>query len=340
MKRALLLSTLMAPLLAALISPALAGPGGEVLLASPAPDALGDRVIRGRAVIEAWLEGGVSGASFGAFHVRGAGVWSQGDAVGLHEVDKERFLSEPWPSAGLPNGAYELEVRVWDEVPAYDPADPATFSARVFRVVIDNAPPAPEKVLGVASVRAARLSWTPVAEAERGDFEGYRVWAAPGVACPEALEDYELLAEFAGTSFASAGLEPGRTCFRVTAARFSATTGSIDSVLSAPLRLLIPATAAQAARGAGGARVAGAPEPARLASEDPTPPTREGTFRKRLPYAPGAPVEEPPALLARRDVTDEPGPIGASTARVLAGGSILLLSGIQLRLFLRKGRVL
>ena len=314
--------------------PAWAGVGYEVVIEAPA-ELEGRSLVRGAVAVQARAEDGLGDASFGAFHVRAEETpWMEAERVDMKQLEAGRFLGAArWNSARVSNGEYLLEVRIWGEVPAYDPENPNTFARSVILLLVDNPPEAPA-VRAKTGGGSLRLTWRRARSSERDDFYGYRVWVAPGRECPRDPERYSLAGESTTTSWGATGLRPGRYCYRVTSTRTSPVTGIVDSPFSAPLSLRIPALGS-------GAPVLDAPRASAPSAQAAQPKVRsrkrEGKFAETLPYAEPqivAPAAEPPGIAtvaaeeARRTSSEE-------AAHRAAAGLLLLALAIHLRRLLR-----
>ena len=230
------------PILAALVialgaAPASAGepsPRRDVTLESPGGVAVGSVIVRVR------VAGGVRDAEQAAFDVRTSGSWRQDSAFAMTRVGEDLFEAT-WDTTRWDNSVYQLEVRVWSEVPPYDPGDASTFSRTVGDVTVDNPPPAPRRLQGLTPAASARIGWPAVETSDRGDFDGYVVFARRGAACPSAIEAYRPLATVQHLVYVNDRLSPGRYCFRVASTRFSAVSGQVMSAPTPPLSVQIVA---------------------------------------------------------------------------------------------------
>jgi hypothetical protein len=113
------------------IAAPVAAAGWSVSVDEPTAGGEGYAVVRGDVVVRASVSGGVGEARFAAYHARpSGGSWAEASSVAMARVGDGRFAAEdaPLATAELPNGVYDLEVRVWGEVPEYRPNNPSTFS--------------------------------------------------------------------------------------------------------------------------------------------------------------------------------------------------------------------
>ncbi len=272
-------SLLVALFLLLAIAPASAGEPSvrfQVSVESPGGVATGSVAVRIR------VSGGVRDAEQAAFHVRTSGAWRQDSVVGMTRVEEDVFEAT-WDTALWPNDAYRLEVRVWGDVPPYDPNDDSTFARALADVAVDNAPPAPTRLDGLTRSPSVRIGWPAVETSDREDFLGYRVLGRKGTTCPASPEAYRIVATVRQLLFASDRLDAGAYCFRVAAVRSSEVTGEIASVPTPGLRVQVVAGAEPAFGGGSGAP----PVP------PPPPPLGEGQvevsdgeFVEGLPYGP------------------------------------------------------
>jgi hypothetical protein len=309
-------------------APALAGVGYSVIIESPPPVPDAPTLVRGEVAVLARAEGGVGDAGFAAYHVHPSGdPWVEQDRVVLQPLEGGRFGStEPWSTGALPNGRYELEVRVWGEVPEYHADRPGTFARALLSTIVDNPPLAP-RVRALTSVRAVRLKWRDVPTASREDFIGYRVWSVRARRCPAAPGAYDLVTETRGTDWAQLGAQPGHVCFRASSVRYSEATGMIESSMSSPIHILVR-------RRAPAAVLSGPAAPPRSASAahgDEGPP-KLGKFEEALPYETESEVVV--ADPGETAVSDKLPGSGRDLVNRLAVGLLLLTMAVHLRRFL------
>jgi hypothetical protein len=304
--------------------------------------------------IRASITGGVGDAEQAAYHVRTGGGWSSSASAYLPQTGERRFGTD-WDSSGLSNGDYELEIRVWGDVPAYDADDPATFASAVVPMRIDNPPPAPAHVRVTGSAGTLRVAWNAVSSSDRDDFLGYRVWVRDGSGCPGDLASYEEAASTEQTSFGTAGVEPGAYCVRVTAVRRSAVTGEIASVLSAPatIRFGEDGRASIAGGGKGGSTgVAGTGgggsgySVGSTSAEAPPPPpplyggdvnVEDGEFGEKLPYDKRT-VTQLAEDAAAAELAADGGELGhdpRTAPLAIAAGLLMAVAALHLRRYLR-----
>lgn len=307
-------------------APATAAVGYTARIEQPEPGPEGTRDVRGITDVVVRVSGGVGDATTAAYHLRPGGPWSEAERVPLERTAEDRFEGT-LDTTGVPNDAYELEARVWGDVPPYRPGNPGTYASEVVTVRVDNPPPAPGAPSATATAGAVRLIWPSVETAGRSDFAGYRVWGRRGSACPGAISAYEQLAETTDTSHTTT-IAPGGYCFRVAAVRTSPVAGTISSAPSPPVRIGVPASAGSVAS-AGAA--AGPPPPPGLAEGESVVP--DGGFGERLPYGPrtvrsGDEVAE--------EALRELGPDPRATPLAVAAGLLLLVAAFHLRRFLRR----
>jgi len=349
---------------------AVAGTGYDVTIVAPGA------VAKGGIQVRATVSGtGIGDMKEGAFHVRfPGGSWSQGSSALLSRTGEASFAStQVWDTTGMTNGTYEIEVRIWGDLPPYRPDDRATFSWTTAEVRVDNAPPAPGAPSVTTSAGGAWLQWAGVPSAERSDFLGYRVWALAQSPCPSALAPYRDMGRVRETALALADLAPGYWCFQVTAERESAVTGLIASAPSGAAGATVPApsggpggsTGGGGPAGSGGgpggkggsssaapggwvtgaAEVADPPPPPSLGSrESPAsaPPGADlGTYDEDLPYGQVTVTE----LAEGDDAPREAGSVFGSLAtrdraRAFGGGLLLAALAVHLRVFLGRRRPL
>jgi hypothetical protein len=303
--------------------PAGAGVGYEVDIEAPAG------AVGGTVVVLARAAGGVGEAEHAAYHVRPQGPWVEGESVALDRAGEGRFESRtsPWDTAALPNGRYRVEVRIWGDVPPYDPAQPRTFARGVATVAVDNPPPSPAGLVSSSGSPSVRLGWDEVLTADRGDFLGYRVFRKRGSSCSGTVA-YTAVADVVDPFYASGDTPEGAYCYRVAAVRSSPVSGVILSPWSTAVRLEVVAFGAVAGvpgfvTGPGDA----VPPPPPVLGEGDLE-VSDGGYREDLPYGSRTVTE---ALEQRPGTGEEAGPdpghhpffIGGGL--VLAGGGVILL---------------
>lgn len=310
---------------------ALAGVGYSVQIDEPGT------LARGAVRVRAHAAGGVGDAEYAAYHVGPA--WSEGAKVPMEKIADGMFraVQRPWITTGLPNGTYRLEVRIWGDVPPYDPAEANTFARQVLHVSVDNAPPSPGNLAGEVTLRTVRLRWGAVATSGRSDFVGYRVLRKSGASCAGG---YVAVGQTSATSFTAPGTAPGTYCFRVASLRSSDVSGVIASAPSAPLRLVV------ARPSGGGGTVPADPGFVTGAGNGAAPPpapalgggkleVSDGAYGDRLPYGPrtvtqGVDVEGDATPLSAR----EAGPDPRQAPTLVAAGLILAVAALLVRRFL------
>lgn len=328
MRRALLLAALLAA-----ATPALAqqpSAGYTVTVESPGNVALGSVTLRVRA------SGGVREAESASYHLRAAGGWAEGQSVKLTRVGEDQFEA-PLDTASMPNDAYRIEVRVWSDVPPYDPADPRTYSRAIVDVAVDNPPPAPKDVQAVSPATSLRVGWGAVATAERSDFVGYRVLIRKGKSCPADLTAYRPVADVDELVYVDEKLAPGDYCVRVAAARTSAVSETVLSAPSGPVKVSIAKGNDPSVRGGGIVF-----ETTEEAEPPPPPPLGEGDaiisdgeFGQDLPYGPQTITQEARGTSTGAAITREAGVDPRRTPTLIAGALVLLTFAGLLRQFLR-----
>ena len=218
---------------------------------------------------------------YGAYHVRTVGSWTEGDRILMRRVG-EGVFEATLATDSLPNDLYRLEVRVWGDVPPYNPKDPNTFARAVTDVAVDNPPAAPTGLQAASPSPALRVGWNPIDTAGRADFVGYRVFQQSGP-CTEDPSAYTVLGQVEDTLF-TRKQEPGRYCMRVAAVRRSVVGGEIVSPVSMPVRVVLARAAAPAL--AALVTAANGPPVPPPAPELPEP-TRifsDARFAENLPY--------------------------------------------------------
>ncbi|MGH2710229.1 MAG: hypothetical protein ACRDH9_03370, partial [Actinomycetota bacterium] len=204
----------------------------SVTIESPGSVAVGNVSLRVR------VSGGVQEPEGAAYHLRNAGAWSQGEALRLPKTGEGLFEASLETST-LPNDAYRIEVRVWSDVPPYDPGDPRTFARAVVDVAVDNPPETPQGVEALTPATSLRVGWRAIPTATRDDFAGYRVHVHRGKTCPSDITAYRTFVQPDGLLFTQEKIAAGDYCVRVSAARESALTDAVLSAPSAPVRISI-----------------------------------------------------------------------------------------------------
>jgi hypothetical protein len=301
-----------------------------ITIESPGSVATGDMALRVR------VTGGVRDPEGAAYHLRTSGAWSEAQSVRLSRSGADLF-EDGIPTAELPNDAYRIEVRVWSDVPPYDPTDPRTYARTILDVAIDNPPQAPQGVQALSPATALRVGWRTVPDADRSDFLGYRVFLRKGRTCPAELTAYNQVAEVDDLLYADEKLRPGDYCLRVAAVRVSAVTEAILSAPSAAVKVSI-------AKGndpmvQGGSIVfetteAATPPPPPALGEGETI-TSDGEFIEDLPYGSQTVTQEAEGVAAEAAVAHEAGVDPRRTPTLIAGALILVTFAGQLRRFLR-----
>lgn len=317
-----------AALVLTLSVPAAAAVGYTVTVEAPGSVAQGSVTVRAR------VSGGVGDAMYAAYHVRPGGGWQEGRKVLMERVEEGVFeaRSRPWNTAALPNGTYQLEVRVWGDVPPYRSGESGTFAQQVVSVDVTNPPPAPSGLRGPSGLSSANLVWNAVRTASRADFAGYRVLRKQGSSCA-GTSGYRVAGTTAETGFRTTEVRPGIHCFRVVALR-TGPAGVVASPPSEPVRIRVVR---------GGGTVAGAlgllVGSSRGAVPPAPPPLRggelivsDGEYEERLPYGSHEVTLGPGSEAAAQR---EPGLGGTrQTATAIAGGLILAVAALLIRRFL------
>ncbi|HEV3475054.1 MAG TPA: hypothetical protein VG602_06790 [Actinomycetota bacterium] len=302
-----------------------------VSVESPGPIAVGTVTIR------AVVSGGVSPAAaqpkYAAYHIRTLGPWTEEERSMMDRVSGGIF--ETTLAAGLlPNDAYRLEVRVWGDVPPYDPKDPATFARAVTDVAVDNPPPVPEGVQAASPSPALRIGWTPVDTADRSDFLGYRVLHRAGP-CVAETSAYQVLGQVEDTLF-TRRLDAGRYCIRVAAVRSSAVSGEILSPLSAPARVALSPSAAAPLLGDLVTGTGEVPEPPPAPKlPEPDREFSDARFAEDLPYDGVVTTQVAVPARVRQAAAVDPGPDPRQGPVLVAAGLILATASFLILRFLR-----
>ena len=270
-------------------APALAqqpSPGYAIAVDSPGP------VVTGTAPIRVRVSGGVREAEFAAYHLRETGGWTESERVDLARPGEGAFIGSI-DTTSLENGSYRVEVRVWSEIPAYDPADPRTYGRAVVEVAIDNVPPTPVGLDALSPASALHVQWRPVPTGDRPDFVGYRLLLHRGKACPAEPTAYRTLAQLAQAAYTDPDIAPGTYCVRVAAVRDSAVTETVASTPSRPVKVSI--VRADSVPGLGELPGAGLAYDSTDKDATPPPPPglgdgeaiiSDGEFVEDLPYEP------------------------------------------------------
>lgn len=326
MRRSLAAIALVAIGLLAMAPIAAAGVGYSVIVDSPRG------VARGSVAVTAHVTGGVGDVEHASYQISG------GSPVQMEKTGSGKFGGVTLATQGLANGDYELEVRVWGDVPPYDPSDQGTYARQSVIVSVDNAPPAPSGVAADASGSTVRVTWGAIPTSDRGDFAGYRVLGRSGTSC-SGSSGYQEIAELSAARFTAAGLAPGAYCYRVAALRSSPVSGTIASGLSTPVRATIGSTG-----GGGGVpndfgklgEVASADPPRPPALGDGSLEVSDGRFTEDLPYGPKTITQqaESEAIDGLTSSVDEPGVGPKQAVSFVAAGLILSVAALLLRRFL------
>jgi hypothetical protein len=303
----------------------------SITVESPGSVALGSVPLRVRSA------GGVRDAEFAAYHLRVAGGWSEAQSVMLPRIG-ENLFEKGIDTTTLANDAYRIEVRVWSDVPPYDPTDPRTYSRSIVDVAVDNPPPTPTGLQALTPATSLRVGWQAVTTADRADFLGYRVYLRKGKTCPAVLTAYREVGQADGLIFVDEKLAAGEYCVRVAAARKSAIS---EVVLSAPSK----AAKVSISRGndpivQGGGIVFETTEGA-----DPPPPPAlgegeaiisDGEFVEDLPYGAQTITQEARGPNAPGEaISREAGVDPRRTPTLIATGLVLATLAGLLRRFLR-----
>jgi hypothetical protein len=325
MRRSLAAIALAAIGLIASAPTATAGVGYSVIVDSPRG------VARGSVAVTAHVTGGVGDAEHASYQISG------GSPVQMEKTGPGKFGGATLATEGLANGDYELEVRVWGDVPPYDPSDPGTYARQSVIVSVDNAPPAPSGVAAVASGSTVRVTWGAIPTSDRSDFAGYRVLGRSGTSC-SGTSGYRQIAELSAARFTAGGLAPGAYCYRVAALRSSPVSGTIASGLSAPVRATIGSS------GGGGVpndfgelgEVGSAVPPRPPVLGDGSLEVSDGRFNDLLPYGPKTITQqaESEAIDGLTSSVDEPGVGPKQAVSFVAAGLILSVAALLLRRFL------
>ncbi|MGH2692247.1 MAG: hypothetical protein ACRDHM_07055 [Actinomycetota bacterium] len=315
----------------------------SVTVESPGAVAVGDVALRVR------VSGGVREAESAAFHLRTTGGWSEAQSVRLTRVS-ENVFEDNIDTAALPNDAYRIEVRVWTDVPPYNPNDPRTFTRSIVDMAIDNAPQTPQDLLAQTPATALRVGWDSVDDSDRSDFLGYRVFVFKARSCPPELAVYRQVAELDELTYADESLGAGDYCVRVASARKSVVTDELLSPPSPPVKVSIDRASKTVLEGGGGIVFGGGgsggggsimfertekaeppPVPA-LGEGDPV--ISDGEFVEDLPYGPKTVTQAPDGSVSGEEVSLEAGVDPRRTPTLIAGGLILATIAGLLRRFL------
>jgi hypothetical protein len=310
----------------------------SVTVESPNGVALGDVPVRVR------VGGGVRPAQSAAYHLRTAGGWSESQSVRLSRASEGLFQAT-LDTAAIPNDAYRIEVRVWTDVPPYDPGDPRTFSRATVDFAVENPPRTPLDVQALTPATALRVGWDQVDDSDREDFLGYRVFLSRRHPCPTELAAYARVADVDVLTYSDEKLGPGDYCVRVASARKSTLSGEVLSPPSAPVRISIDKRPGTVVGGGGIVFDRGGgimfertektePPPAPMLGEG-DPVISDGEFVQDLPYGPQTVAQAPGSWGAgEAAVSREAGVDPKRTPTLFAGGLILATMAGLLRRFL------
>jgi hypothetical protein len=301
-----------------------------VTVESPGSVALGDVTLR------VSVSGGVREAEDAAYHLRTAGAWSETQSVRLPKIG-ENLFQDGISTSSLPNDQYHIEVRVWSDVPPYDPADTRTYSRAVVDVAVDNPPPAPLDVQVLTPATSLRIGWETVDTSDRSDFLGYRVFLRKGRTCPADLAAYREVAQLTELIYADEKLPTGDYCVRVAAARESAVTDVVLSAPTAPVKVSIAMGNDPIVKGGGivfETTEEAVPPPAPALGEGETV-TSDGEFVEDLPYGSETVTQAAGGGPSEEAVAREAGVDPRRTPTLIAVGLVLATFAGQLRRFLR-----
>ena len=303
--------------------------GYTLTVESPGSVAMGSVPLRVR------VSGGVREAEFASYHLRTAGGWAEGQSLKLTRVADDVFETT-LDTASIANDAYRIELRVWSDVPPYDPADPRTYARTLLDVAVDNPPPTPEGVQAVSPATSLRVGWQAVATADRSDFMGYRVHVRRGKTCPADLAAYRAVAEVDELVYVDEKLAPGDYCARVAAVRESAVSETILSAPSGPVKLSIAKGNDPSVRGGGivfeTTQEADPPPPPPLGEGDAI--ISDGEYGEDLPYGSQTITQEARGPSTETALTREAGVDPRRTPTLIAAGLILATLAGLLRRFL------
>jgi hypothetical protein len=312
----------------------------SVTVESPSGVALGDVPVRVR------VDGGVRPAQSAAYHLRTAGGWSESQSVRLSRASEGLFQAN-LDTAAIPNDAYRIEVRVWTDIPPYDPGDPRTFSRAIVDFAVENPPQTPLDLQALTPATALRVGWDAVDDSDREDFLGYRVFLSRHHPCPAELAAYTAVADVEELTYSDEELGPGEYCVRVASARRSTARGEVLSPPSAPVRISIAKSPGTVVGGGGivfgrGGGIAferteeAEPPPApKLGEGDPV--ISDGEFIQDLPYGPRTVTQAPGGgwgSAGEAAVSREAGVDPKRTPALFAGGLILATMAGLIRRFL------
>jgi hypothetical protein len=330
--RRLLLSLAIAGLgLVAVASAAWAGVGYSVIVDSPRG------IARGAVAVRAHVTGGVGDAQYAAYQAAG-GAWET-----MQPSGSGRFESAaPWDTDAIPNGDYDVEVRVWGDVPPYQPDEQRTYARQVVTISVDNAPPGPTGLHAAAGRSGIRLSWSAVPTADRGDFQGYQVLSKAGASCGGSSA-YRQAGQLSATSFSLTGLSPGTYCFRVVALRSSTVSGTVASAPSAVASAVVGEgsrghgrvpDAFDGSGGSSGGEKASPPDAPALGEGDLQ--VSDGEYDPSLPYGPQTITQQVDgrAVPGFPVAEEEPGVGPRRAVSFVAAGLILAVGALLLRRFL------
>lgn len=328
MRRTLLLAVLLAG-----SAPALAQePSADytVTIESPGSVALGTIPLRVR------VSGGVDEAEGAAYHLRTAGAWAEAQSVRIPRI-AENLFEDSLGTSSMPNDAYRIEVRVWSEVPPYDPTDQKTYARAILDVAVDNPPPTPQGLKALTPATSLRVGWKTVETSDRSDFLGYRVFLRKGRTCPADLAAYHEVAQVEGLLYADEKVKPGDYCLRVAAVRESAVTEAVLSAPSAPAKIEIAKGNDPMVQGGSivfeTTEAAVPPPPPPLGDADPV--FSDGEFLEDLPYGPQTVTQAARGPSFEEGSDLEAGVDPRRTPTLIASGLILATLAGLLRRFLR-----
>lgn len=304
-------------------------PDYTVTIESPGAVALGDVPLRVR------VSGGVREAEGASYHLRTAGGWSEAESLRLPRV-AEGLFEDVLATATLPNDAYRIEVRVWSDIPPYDPDEQRTYARTIVDVAVDNPPATPEGVQALSPATSLRLGWQGVPTSDRSDFLGYRVLVRRGHTCPADVAGYRPVADVDTIIYVDEKLAPGEYCLRVAAVRESAVTEAVLSAPSAAVRVEIARGNDRLVQGGRivfeSTEAAPPPPPPALGEGDAI--VSDGSFVEDLPFGPRTVTQAARGASSEESVAREAGVDPHRTPTLIAGALILLTLGVLLRRFL------
>jgi hypothetical protein len=300
----------------------------EVTIGAP------EDVVRGTVPVRAAVDDGVGEPTFGAYHLRPTGVWVESQRVMLDRTGERAFESvrNPIVSTRLPNGTYRLEVRVWGEVPPYNPDQGRTYARQIAEVSVDNPPRAPRGLGGVTGSSSVRLGWRAVPTSDRSDFAGYAVHRRKGSSCG-GNRGFRQVATVGDPLYTSRDTPAGVYCFRVSALRTSVLAGTIASPLSEGAVVEV-AAAGEAVPGVGlrfGSSAPAVPPPPPALSAGMSE-ISDGEFLEDIPY--GDRTLTTGADSEAVGASGAPGMDARSTATLIALGLIMAVGALLIRRFL------